>query len=399
MTMGAIAEPLAYPTRRDEAWRYAPHRTLEALTFGTPTTPPRDAGDPGEQLPGLDGPRIVVVNGIVDAGRSQLTEVPGLQLSTLAESIEQASAVTDAHLAVDEPADAFVALNLEYAVDGAVIEVAAGTVLDDPIHVVDIAIPDSPGVASCTGVVIHLGAGSSATVIETRAGDGAMLGGSNIRTTVTLDPGATLEHIVLQDVPAQQVHLSRVDVRQATDSTYRGRSFNIGAAYGRVTCHVALEGAGAVADLSGLFHGIGDQTLDQQITVVHAVADCTSRQAFRGLLDDASTGVFNGGIDVRPGADGTDASQSNDNLLLSNRAEVNTQPRLEILADDVTCTHGATIGQIDDTALYYLRTRGIGADDARRILVHGFSDQVVDDIEIEQVRAWITERLGHASDA
>ena len=116
------------------------------------------------------------------------------------------------------------------------------------------------------------------------------------------------------------------------------------------------------------------------------------------MLDDESTGVFNGGIDVRPGADGTDAEQSNDNLLLSNRAEVNTQPRLEILADEVACKHGATVGQLDDTALYYMRSRGIPADEARRLLINGFADQVVDDVGIEAVRTWITHRLGHDDD-
>jgi Fe-S cluster assembly protein SufD len=116
------------------------------------------------------------------------------------------------------------------------------------------------------------------------------------------------------------------------------------------------------------------------------------------VLDDASTGVFNGGIDVRPGADGTDAEQANDNLLLSNRAEANTQPRLEILADEVACKHGATVGQLDDTALYYLRTRGIASDDARRLLINGFADQVVDDVSIEVLRDWITRRLGHDHD-
>ena len=135
--------------------------------------------------------------------------------------------------------------------------------------------------------------------------------------------------------------------------------------------------------------------LDQQVTVTHVAEDCTSRQTYRGVLDDESTGVFNGGIDVRPGADGTDAEQSNDNLLLSNRAEINTQPRLEILADEVACKHGATVGQLDETAMYYMRSRGIPADEARRLLINGFADQAVDDVGIETVRAWITHRLGH----
>ena len=157
-------------------------------------------------------------------------------------------------------------------------------------------------------------------------------------------------------------------------------------------------GAGAQADLSGLFFGFGDQVLDQQVTVTHGAEDCTSRQTYRGVLDDASIGVFNGGIDVRPGADGTDAEQSNDNLLLSNRAEINTQPRLEILADEVACKHGATVGQLDDTAMYYLRSRGIPADEARRLLINGFADQAVDDVGIETVREWILDRLRHTND-
>ena len=251
---------------------------------------------------------------------------------------------------------------------------------------------------SSTRVVIELGVGSAATVVETRVGVGAGFGGSSVHTSVVLADDARLEHVLVQDLPVEQVHLARVTVRQGANSTLHTRSFNLGSSYGRLAYDVDLVGAGAVADLSGLFFGVGEQILDQQITVVHDAQDCTSRQTFRGVLDDASTGVFNGGIDVCPGADGTDAEQSNDNLLLSNRAEVNTQPRLEILADEVACKHGATVGQLDDTALYYLRSRGLDADDARRLLINGFADQIVDDVSVEAVRNWITHRLGHDHD-
>jgi Fe-S cluster assembly protein SufD len=234
--------------------------------------------------------------------------------------------------------------------------------------------------------------------VESRIGVGDVVGGSNVRTTIVLAEAATLEHVLIQDLPSSQVHLARIEIDQAAGSTLHTRSFNLGAAYGRLAYHVELNGADALAELSGLYFGVGDQVLDQQLTVVHAQPDCTSRQAFRGVLDDASTGVFNGGIDVRPGADGTDAEQANDNLLLSNRAEANSQPRLEILADEVACKHGATVGQLDDTALYYLRSRGIAADEARRLLINGFADQVVDEVRDETVRAWITHRLGHDDD-
>ncbi len=279
-----------------------------------------------------------------------------------------------------------------------VIDVAAGASIDVPIHVIDVAVPGAATNTSCSSVSIRVGAGGSAVVVESRIGSGSAVGGSSVHTSVVLAEDARLEHVVVQDLPAEQVHLARVTVRQGANSTLHARSFNLGASYGRLAYDVELVGAGAVADLSGLFFGVGEQILDQQITVVHDAQDCTSRQTFRGVLDDASTGVFNGGIDVCPGADGTDAEQSNDNLLLSNRAEVNTQPRLEILADEVACKHGATVGQLDDTALYYLRSRGINADEARRLLINGFADQIVDDVSVEAVRNWITHRLGHDHD-
>lgn len=396
----SVAERLdviGYPTKRHEAWRYAPHRTLGALSFGPPVDIAAALPELDAKMPTIDGPRIVVVNGLVDTERSDLTCPDGLRLSSLADvSAEQPERV--AHhfdIADDEIDDAYLALSIAFGDDGAVVRVADDVTLDVPIHVVDVAVPDPTRNASCTGVVIHLGARSSATVIETRLGVGEEFGGSNVRTTITLDEGATLEHVVLQDAPDTQVHLSRIDVTQAAESTFNARSFNLGAAFGRCAYNVVLAGAGATADLSGLFFGVGEQVLDQQINVVHAAPDCTSRQTFRGVLDDRSTGVFNGGIDVRPGADGTDAEQSNDNLLLSNYAEVNTQPRLEILADEVACKHGATVGQLDETALYYMRTRGLRADEARRLLINGFADQAIDDVGIEPVRAWITHRLGH----
>ena len=389
---------IGYPTKRDEAWRYAPHGTLAELSFG----PPVELGievptDLDDQVPVLAGPRIVVVNGAVDASRSNLAGPDGLGLSTLAEVLAERPEQVAAHFerADHDIADAFVALNIAYGADGAVVQVADGVSLDVPIHIVDVELPGATQNASCTGVVIDIGAGSSVTVIETRIGAGTEFGGSNIRTTITLADDSTLEHVLLQDVPSVQVHLSRVDVTQHARSTLNARAFNLGASYGRLAYDVQLVGAGAHADLSGLFFGFGDQVLDQQVTVVHAAEDCTSRQTYRGVLDGDSTGVFNGGIDVRPGADGTDAEQSNDNLLLSNRAEINTQPRLEILADEVACKHGATVGQLDETALYYMRSRGIPADEARRLLINGFADQAVDEVGIETVRAWIIHRLGH----
>jgi Fe-S cluster assembly protein SufD len=390
-------ESNGYPTRRDDAWRYAPHKALSALSFGPPVTLTADVPDLDAQIPALDGPRIVVVNGVVDVERSTFAGPAGLHLSSLLDARREQPDRLTSHFDHGDAriTDAYMALNLAFGGDGAVVRVDDGVDVDVPIHIVDVEVPDESRNASCTGVVIELGAGSSATVIETRIGVGAEFGGSNIRTTISVGVDASLEHVLLQDVPVSHVHLSNIDVRQGANSRFLGRSFNLGASFGRAAYRVSLEGPGAHADLSGLFFGFGDQVLDQQIDVIHAAENCTSRQSFRGVLDDGSTGVFNGGIDVRPGADGTDAEQSNQNLILSDRAEINTQPRLEILADEVACKHGATVGQLDDTAMYYMRSRGIPATEARRLLINGFADQVVDEVSIESVRAWITHRLGH----
>ena len=389
---------LTYPTKRDEAWRYAPHDVLRELLFGpsvesTGLLPAALEAN----IPVLAGPRIVLVNGIVDAERSDFSALPaGLRLSTFDEARSEQPELLAAHLENnDDPTVApFTALNVAFGRNGAVIQVASDHAIDVPVQVIDIALPDATTNTSCTGVAIHLDEGASATVVETKIGHGDV-GGSNTRTTITLGDQASLTHIVLQDVAPTQVHLGRIEATQGVGSVLRSQLFNLGGRYGRVDYDVRLDGEGARVELTGLYFGRGNQILDQQVTVVHTAPDCTSRQSFRGILDDESTGVFNGGIDVRPGADGTDAEQSNDNLLLSDRAEANTQPRLEILADQVACKHGATVGQLDGDALYYLRTRGIPEADARRLLIRGFADQAVDTVNDEILRTWITERLQH----
>jgi len=387
---------LTYPTKRDEAWRYAPHDVLGQLSFGPPVESARQLAPALDaNIPALKGPRIVLVNGVVDPARSDLDALPpGLRLSTFDDARRDQPELLAGHFEndADLSTDTFTALNKAFGRNGAVIHVAGGHAIDVPIQIVDIALPDETGSASCSGLVIDVEEGASATVVETRLGDGDF-GGSNTRTTITLGDRASLDHIVLQDVASTQVHLGRIEATQGSGGVLRSHLFNLGGRYGRVDYDVRLAGKGAQVDLTGLYFGMGNQVLDQQVTVVHAAPDCTSRQSFRGILDDESTGVFNGGIDVRPGADGTDAEQSNDNLLLSDRAEANTQPRLEILADQVVCKHGATVGQLDDDALYYLRTRGISEAEARRLLIQGFADQAVGTVDNEILRTWITERV------
>ena len=349
--------------------------------------------DVDDQIPAIDGPRVVIVNGVVDRARSRLESLPdGVRLLSLADA--PGDTVADLlEREYDAADDAFSIINRAYGTGGALVLIEGRP--GETIHIVDVVVPETTQYASSSRVVVEMAACSSATLVETRIGSGDSFGGSNVRTEISLAAKASLDHIILQDLPGTHIHLGRVDVLQAAGSNYRARLFNLGADYGRVAYHVHLAGEGAHTDLSGLYFGFGSQTLDQQITVVHDAINCTSRQSYRGVLDDASTGVWNGSVDVRPGADGTDSEQSNDNLLLSRKAEVNTMPRLEILADEVSCQHGATVGELDEEALYYLRTRGIRQAEARRLLINGFADQVMDDLHNDVLRTWITERLGH----
>ncbi|NNC81720.1 MAG: Fe-S cluster assembly protein SufD [Acidimicrobiales bacterium] len=382
---------LELPTKRDEAWRYAPHKALGALTFGPAAAPAAVPADVDAQIPEIEGPRLVIVNGVFDPERSRLDATPSsLRVESLAEATDEA-VVGLLQREYDAAEDAFSIINRAYGTGGALVLVDGR--VDKTIHVVNVVAPEVPQAATAARVIVEMAEGSAATLVETRIGSGDV-GACNIRTEISLAAGASLEHIVLQDLPTTQIHLGRVDVVQAADSCYQTRLFNLGADYGRVAYHVHLAGEGAEADLSGLYFGFGDQTLDQQITVVHAAANCRTSQSYRGVLDDESTGIWNGGVDVRPGADGTDSVQSNDNLVLSRRAEVNTMPRLEILADEVSCQHGATVGELDEEALYYLRSRGIGQAEARRLLINGFADQVMDDLHDDVLRTWIAERLG-----
>ena len=237
---------IGYPTKRDEAWRYAPHRALGELAFGPPvelgTAVPADLED---QIPALDGPRIVVVNGAVDASLSNLASPDGLRLSTLADVLAERPEQVAAHFerAQEDIADAFVALNIAYGADGAVVQVADGVALDVPIHIVDLELPDATQNASCTGVVIELGVGSSATVVETRIGAGAAFGGSNIRTTDHARPPMRPSSTCCCRTCRRHRSTSAASTSPSTrGSTFNARSFNLGASYGRVAYDVELVG-------------------------------------------------------------------------------------------------------------------------------------------------------------
>ena len=209
---------------------------------------------------------------------------------------------------------------------------------------------------------------------------------TNAVTEVVVDDGATLTHLKLQRESQRAFHVGTVDVRQGRDSHFLNFSFATGAALSRTNVHTVLAGEGCGATLNGLYMLDGAQHCDHQTRVEHVAPNCFSRELYKGLLDGTSRGVFNGKVYVHPEAQKTDGKQENHSLLLSRTAHVDTKPELEIFADDVRCTHGATVGQLDETALFYMKSRGVSAETARQLLTYAFAADVLETIELAAVR-------------
>lgn len=374
-----------FPTMRDEDWKYTNLAKVEArsatyLNAG-PASADTDATktllnelplDPGHYT-------IVFANGQFRADLSNMpvSEV-GLHIETLSGADEQSRQRIGEHLGRFANVETFqlAALNTAFLVDGLVIRVADGAEISRPIHVVFIT--DGKPVSVQPRILINLGECSRTTVIEHYAGRGAGL--TNAVTEVHCAPAAHLQYIKLQEEDAETYHLAAQYIRLDQDSRFDAVHVDFGARLARNDLAVTLAGAGASANLHGLFIVDGDRHVDNHTRLDHLARQTTSRESYRGILSDRGRGVFNGKVIVHPGADQSDAQLNNRNLLLSATAEVDTKPELEIYTDEVKCGHGTTTGQLDANAMFYLRARGIPEDQARRMLVAAFAAEVIDPI-------------------
>lgn len=277
-------------------------------------------------------------------------------------------------------ANPFVALNTAFRSDVAHVTATEGA----PIHLLFVA--GGEGTANFPRVLIEVPKGVKATVVESYLG----VGGGTLTAAVTeayVEEGATLEYHKLQRENKDSYHVHVMNVHQARNAAFTSVSIALGAAIARNELQTNLEGEGADATLNGLYEVTGSQLVDNHTSIVHSVPHGTSRELYKGILDGRSRAVFDGRIVVGPAAQKTNAMQSNKNLLLSADALVNTKPQLEILANDVKCKHGATIGQLDRDMLFYMRSRGLGLEEARRLLIHAFASEVTDAVKHDAVRA------------
>ncbi len=381
-----------FPTRKDEDWKYTGLESIlavpfEAATVGSGRWVSADLID--AVAVDLGGPRLVFVNGHFAAELSRLTALPaGAEVTNLAAVLAAGPQRLEPFFS-HEPGEhhAFAAFNDVLAEDGAFIHLAPGTSVDEPIQLVFLSDPGGSVLMSSPRSVIMAEPGSRATIVETYAGIDGEVYATNAVTEVVLADGAQIEHYKVQNESESAFHLALLDVKQGRNSRFSSRSVMLGSAIARHEVRVLLRDVGAEVSLDGIYLPQGDQLHDNTIFVDHAATNCTSHQLYKGVLDGRGHGVFNGHIMVRPGADGTDANQKNKNLILSDRAEIDTRPRLEIYTDDVKCTHGAAVGQLDDEALLYLRARGIPLEAARGLLIYAFVQEMVDRIELEPLRA------------
>ncbi|MGH9171847.1 MAG: Fe-S cluster assembly protein SufD [Acidimicrobiales bacterium] len=384
-----------FPTRKDEDWRYVPLGRVLAEPFevGDMAAVPGAGGAWARDVLdacslGLAGNRLVFVNGCFAPDLSQLAaRPPGVLVSSLGPTLAGAHARPLAWQVSSEPRHAFAALNTALATDGALVEIPARVVLDEVIELVYLTDPGRQALLTSPRSTLFFGKESKATIVDTYAGPAGARYCSNSVTNVLLDAGADVEHYRLQDESAEAFHFSTLDVRLMEGSHFRSHLVALGSEVARHEVQVLLGGDGAAVDLDALSLSRGRQYHDHPVLVDHATPGGASRQRYVAIIDGHAHGVFNGHVIVRPGAAGTDASQSNKNLLLSDRAEVDTRPRLEIFTDDVACAHGAAVGRLDADALFYLRSRGIPETVARNLLVRGFATQALDQLTLAPFHA------------
>lgn len=365
-------EKLGWPTTRLEEWRYTNLAPVQKIAWRTDDAPQRI--DSPATLAGKATLQLVFVNG------------------KLVERTGQSFGVAEEPGIADWERNAMVALNTMYVQDGARIEVPAGAIVDGFIHLLFIGNGD--GIWSHPRNVIVAGANSQIKVVETYVGTGSYF--TNAVTEIVAHESAVVDHTRVECESRTAYHVSNVYIQQARGANVVSRTIALGALLARNETHVTLAGEGASVELDGLFVGTETQHLDNRTVIDHVHPHCESAELYKGVLDHDARGVFDGLIIVRPGAVKTVSRQTNRNLLLSETAIVDSKPNLEIHNNDVKCNHGSTIGQIDESALFYLRSRGIGEDEARSLLVFAFASEIVDRIRIEPVREQIRRALFQA---
>jgi Fe-S cluster assembly protein SufD len=389
-----------FPTRKDEAWRYTSLERVLEPSWALQVMPDSASFDAAaiarHHIAANAVARLVFVNGRwLSAFSSTGDGVPGLQIGSLHSLLEQQPERLAPWLgkAARATLSSFTALNTALIDDGAWLHVAAGMRLPGPVELLYLTAGAQAAAVHPRNLIV-LEEGAAATVIEHYASLDDTACFTNSLTEVVLGGRACLEHLRLQDENAAARHISNVFVEQGASSRYQGIGVSLGGLWARSEYHNQMRHLQARCELDGLYVAGDRQLGDVHLDIGHTVAACSSRERFKGILLGRGRAVFDGRIRVDVDAQKTDAQLANDNLLLSRDAEVDTKPQLEIYADDVKCSHGTTVGQLDPAQLFYLRSRGIAADVAQRMLCLGFAAEILESCSVDPFRARVEQRLG-----
>jgi Fe-S cluster assembly protein SufD len=384
-------ERLGLPHRRIEDWKYTDLRVL--MRDVLPLAPEPDAAALARagaalKLHAIEGVRkLVLVDGVFAPKLSETGDLEkGLVIRSLREVLESGETALHAQLFAPDSSDAMVALNSAMTTDGLVIEVAAGAVLTQPLHIVHIASGASPA-AMFTRSLLMLGDAANSTVVESYiAADGVKAYQVHDSLVVSIGDGARLDHVRLVEDGREAFNISSAQVTLGANAHFNSFGMTSGSSVSRYQAIIAVAGQGSRVETNGVNLLNGRQHADTTLFLDHAVPNCSSREIFRAVVDDRGHSVFQGRIIVRPDAQKTDAKMMTRALLLSDEAEADNKPELEIFADDVTCGHGATTGALDDSLLFYLRARGLSEKESQALLIQAFVGEAIEQIANDALR-------------
>jgi Fe-S cluster assembly protein SufD len=390
--IGKFAE-LDFPDLHQEDWRFTDISPILKYNFNYPNKS-YQLSPISNQLSaflfdGMESHLAVFVNGFYSTGLSKILPLPdGTLIGSLAEAMKSGNHGTQTEnleLKTQNIGNIFSALNTAFAVDGAYIYIPENVIVEKPIHLLFISHGKGKTISQPKNLFIA-GRNSRAKIIEHYVSTDDEVYFTNAVTEAYLGENSNVETVKIQSENMNSYHVSTTEVSLESNANYESQAVSLGANIYRHNLNVRLNGEGGNAALDGLYLTSGDQLSDTHSLIDHAAPHCTSHENYKGLLDGKSRGVFNGKIMVRKGAQQTNSYQENRNIILSNEAKVDTKPQLEIFADDVKCSHGATVGQLSKESMFYLRSRGIGEEQAKMILIYAFANDVLKNIKIEEIR-------------
>ncbi|AFH50598.1 Fe-S cluster assembly protein SufD [Ignavibacterium album JCM 16511] len=384
------------PTIKDEEWKYTNISSIIKHNFSV--VPPKK--DTAPEIIGkflfdkLEHHLLVFINGEFRKDLSRLNELPDrVKVGSLSAAIKNNHPVLLKHFGkyAEDSNNLFTALNSAFTKDGAFILVPKGIAIEDPIHIIFLNIAGEEKFATQPRNLFIAEENSQITIIEHYASDDEGIYLSNAVTEIFVCENAVVDHIKLQEESTKAFHIGRMEVDQERSSKFASHLISTGAEFSRNEFTTRFNGEGGESMLNGLFLIKDEQFFDAHTMIDHAKPHCNSHEHYKGILQDKARGVFNGKVMVRPDAQKTNAFQENNSILLSDDAVMNSKPQLEIFADDVKCSHGATVGKLDEDAKFYLKTRGIGEEAATAMLIHAFASDVIKTIKIESLRDYLEE--------